>query len=86
MRTCCYARITRRDVRCFVTAYKHVNNIRPIARQLLGKRVPAATDTHMTIEVLLDYNSGNGFFCVVRAKCYKQVQLSFGVRCLSIAL
>jgi hypothetical protein len=33
-----------------------------------GKRVPAATDTHATVEVLLDYNNGNGVFFVVRAE------------------
>jgi hypothetical protein len=49
-------------MRCLLTAGKHVNNTRAIARQLLGKRVPAATDTHATVEVLLDYNNGNGFF------------------------
>jgi hypothetical protein len=43
-----------------VTAGKHVNNSRDIARQLLGKRVPAETDTHVTVEVFLDYKSGNG--------------------------
>jgi hypothetical protein len=35
---------------------------------MLGKRVPTATDTHVTVEVLLDYNNGNGVFCVVRAE------------------
>jgi hypothetical protein len=51
-----------------VTADKHVNNTRAIARQPLGKQVPAATDTHATLEVLLDYNSGKGVFYVVRAE------------------
>jgi hypothetical protein len=37
------------NVYCLITAGKHVNNIRSIARQLLGKRVPAAT-----VEVLLE--------------------------------
>jgi hypothetical protein len=55
-------------MRCLVTAGKHVNNTRAIARQLLGKRVPVTTDTHATVEVLLDYNNGNGVFCVVRAE------------------
>jgi hypothetical protein len=50
-------------MRCFVTVGKHVNNNRAIARQLLGKRVPAAT-----VEVLLDYNNGNGVFYVVHAE------------------
>jgi hypothetical protein len=51
-----------------VTAGKHVNNTWAIARQLLGKRVPAATDMHATVDVLLDYNSGNGVSYVVRAE------------------
>jgi hypothetical protein len=51
-----------------VTAGKHVNNTSAIARQLFRKRVPAATDTHATIEVLLDYKSGNDVFYVVRAE------------------
>jgi hypothetical protein len=55
-------------MRCLVTAGKHVNNTRAIARQLLGKRVPAATDMHATVEVLLDYNNGNGVFYVIRAE------------------
>jgi hypothetical protein len=67
-------------MRCLVTAAKHVSNSRAIARQLLGKRVPSATDTHATVEVLLDYNSGNGVFWVVRAEMlYKQGQSSSGV-------
>jgi hypothetical protein len=45
-------------MRCWVTAGKHVNNIRAIAGQLLGKPIPAATDTHPTVELLLDYNNG----------------------------
>jgi hypothetical protein len=55
-------------MRCLVTAGKHVNNTRAIARQLLGKRVPAATDTHAMVDVLLDYNNGNGVLYVVRAE------------------
>jgi hypothetical protein len=55
-------------MRCWVTAGKHVNNIRAIARQLLGKRAQAATDTHATIEVLLGYKNGNSVFYVVRAE------------------
>jgi hypothetical protein len=47
---------------------KHVNDTRAIARQLLGKRVPAATDTYATVEVLLNYNNGNGVFYVVHVK------------------
>jgi hypothetical protein len=53
---------------CLVTAGKHVNFTRAIARQLLGKWVPAATDTHATVEVLLVNNNGKGFFYVVRAE------------------
>jgi hypothetical protein len=53
-------------MRCLVTAGKHVNNIRAIAMQLLGKRVSTATDTHATVEVLLGNNYRNGDFCVVR--------------------
>jgi hypothetical protein len=55
-------------MRCLVTAGKHVNNTWDIARQLLGKRIPAATDTHAMVEVLLDYNNGNCGFYVVRAE------------------
>jgi hypothetical protein len=68
MYSCCYATIAGRNLRCLVTAGKHVNNTRAIARQLLGKRVTAATDTHATVEVLLDYNNRNGVFYVVRAE------------------
>jgi hypothetical protein len=46
--------IARRNMRCLVTAVKHVNNTRAIARQLLGERVPAAT-----VEVLLGYKDEN---------------------------
>jgi hypothetical protein len=49
-------------MRCLVTAGKHVNNNRAIARQLLGKRFLATNDTHATVEVLLECNNGN---CVV---------------------
>jgi hypothetical protein len=55
-------------MRCLVTAGKHVNNTRAIAKQELDIRAPAATDTHATVEVLLDYNNGNGDFCVVLAE------------------
>jgi hypothetical protein len=64
----CYATIARRNIRCLVTAGKHANNTRAIASQLLGKRVPAATDTHAMAEALLDYNNGNSVFYVVRAE------------------
>jgi hypothetical protein len=41
-------------MRCLATTGERVNNARDIARQLLGKRVPAATDRHARVEVLLD--------------------------------
>jgi hypothetical protein len=50
-------------MRCLVTAGKHVNNTRAMARQLLGKWVLAAT-----VEVLLDCNKRNGVFSVVSAE------------------
>jgi hypothetical protein len=53
---------------CLVTAGKHVSNTRSIARQLLGKWVPMAMDTHATVKVLLGYNNGNGVSYVVRAE------------------
>jgi hypothetical protein len=31
--SCCYANIVRRDMRCLITAGKHVNDTRDIARQ-----------------------------------------------------
>jgi hypothetical protein len=49
--------MARRNMRFLVTASKHVSNTRPIARQLLDKRVPAATDAHETVVVLLDHNN-----------------------------
>lgn len=68
--SCCGVLPLCRNVtmRCLVTTGNHNNNTRAITRQLLGKRVPAATDTHATAEVLLDYSSGNGAFYVVRAE------------------
>jgi hypothetical protein len=53
---------------CLVTAVKHVSNIRALAGQLLGKRNPAVTDMHATVEVLLGCNNGNDVFCVARAE------------------
>jgi hypothetical protein len=50
-------------MRCLVTAGKHVDNTRAIARQVPDKRVPAATDTHATVVVLLDYNNEKMFSC-----------------------
>jgi hypothetical protein len=55
-------------MRCLVTAGKYVNNTWAIARQPLCKPVPAATDTHAMVEVLLGYNNGNGVFNVIRAE------------------
>jgi hypothetical protein len=43
MKYCCYAMIVRRNTHCLVTASKHVNDIRAIARQ-----------SPMTIEGLLE--------------------------------
>jgi hypothetical protein len=51
-----------------LVARKHVNSTQAVARQPLGKQVPAATDMHATVEILLDYNNGNNVFYVVRAK------------------
>jgi hypothetical protein len=45
------------NMRCLVTAGKHVNNTRAIARQLLSTRVSAAPATRAMVEVLLDYNN-----------------------------
>jgi hypothetical protein len=55
-------------MRCFVTAVKHVNNVRVISRQLLGKRAPAVMDKHATVELLLEYKNENGVFYVVHAE------------------
>jgi hypothetical protein len=49
---------------CLLAAGKHVNNTWAITRQLLSKRVPAATDMHATVKVLLNYNNGNGVLYV----------------------
>jgi hypothetical protein len=49
-------------MRCLVTVGKHINNTRAIARQLLGKWVPAATYTYATVEVLFDCNNGKRCF------------------------
>jgi hypothetical protein len=58
-----YATISRRNIRCLVTAGKYISNTRAIAKQVVGKRVPAATYTHETVEILLDYNNRNCFLC-----------------------
>jgi hypothetical protein len=63
------------------TAGKHVSNTRAIVRKLLGKRVPASTDTQETVAVLLDYNSGTGVFYVVRVEIW---QLAFGIEGIEI--
>jgi hypothetical protein len=55
-------------MRCLVTAGKHVKKTQAIARQLLGKRAPAARNMYAMVEVLLDYKNGNGVFYVVRAE------------------
>jgi hypothetical protein len=47
---------------------KYVNNNLAITRQVLGKRVPTATDTYAAVKLLLDYNNGNSAFYVVRAE------------------
>jgi hypothetical protein len=65
---CCYATFARRNIRCLVTASKHVNNTWAIARQLLGERVPATTDTHETVEVLLGYKDWKSVSHVVGAE------------------
>jgi hypothetical protein len=59
-----------------VTAGKHVNNNRAIARQLSGKWVPAAMNTHALVEVLLHYNNGNGVFCAVRVEMLRIIRVS----------
>jgi hypothetical protein len=64
-------------MRCLATAGKRVNITRDIARQLLGKPVPAATNTHAKVEVLLDYNSGNGVFSMVRAAMLQAGSVEF---------
>jgi hypothetical protein len=55
-------------MRCLVTTDKHINNTRAFARQLLGKRVPAAIDAHATVEALMDYDNGNGVVYMVRVE------------------
>jgi hypothetical protein len=62
---------------CLVTAGKPVSNTRAVAREVLGKRVPAASDTHATVEILLGYNSGNGVFCVVRSEMLQAGSIEF---------
>jgi hypothetical protein len=66
--SCCYAMIVRRNMHCLVTAGKHINNTQAIARQLLSKWVTVAMDTHATVMILLECNTGNGAFSVVHAE------------------
>jgi hypothetical protein len=49
-------------------ANKHINNTQANPRQLFGKWIPRAMDTHAMTEVLLDYNNGNCVFYVVRGE------------------
>jgi hypothetical protein len=51
-----------------VTVGKYIDNTWATAGQLLGKWVPVTTDTYTAVEVLLDYNSDDGVFCVVHAE------------------
>jgi hypothetical protein len=44
---------------------------------MIGKRVLAATDAHATVEVLLDYNNGNGVLYVVRAEILQAGSVEF---------
>jgi hypothetical protein len=73
---CFYATIMRRNMACLATAGKCINSTQSIARQLLGKQVPAPTDMHPAMEerryatsfyarvkVLLDCNNENGVVC-----------------------
>lgn len=39
--------------------------MQPVSEQWLSKHASTETDIHATIEVLLDYNSGNSVFDVV---------------------
>jgi hypothetical protein len=47
-------------------AMKQTNQHTSIARQRLGKQVPAVTNTETIIEALLGYSDGNGVLCWVR--------------------
>jgi hypothetical protein len=64
-------------MRCLVKVGKHVNNTRAIARQLLCKRVPAVTNTHVTVEILLDYKNENCVSYVVRAEMLQAGSVEF---------
>jgi hypothetical protein len=63
-----------RNMRYLVIAGKHVNSTQAVSRQLLSKQIPAATDAHATVEVLLDYNNGDLLSVRFVPKCYKQKQ------------
>jgi hypothetical protein len=65
-------------MRCSVTAGKHINSTRAIARQLLGKRVPVATDTHAMVEVLWTIIMDMMFSMWFGPKYYKQSQSNSG--------
>jgi hypothetical protein len=69
-----------------VTTSKNINNTLAITKKLLGKRVPAAMDSHEMIEVLLDYNNGNGVFMWFVRKCYQLCQLSSRVDSWQLAV
>jgi hypothetical protein len=75
MYSCCYATITGRNMFSLVMASKHNTNIWAITRQLLGTQVPTAT-----VEILLDYNSGNGVFCWVHAEMSEAGSVKFQSR------
>jgi hypothetical protein len=53
-------------------AGKHVNNTRAITRQLIGKRVPAETNKHVTMETV--------FSMWFAPKCNKKSQSSSGIQ------
>jgi hypothetical protein len=57
MYSCYYATRAIRNIRCLITAGKYVNSTRDIARQLLGKQVPAATNTHIIMEIVFSTRS-----------------------------
>jgi hypothetical protein len=50
-----------------VLIHKRIHSLK-IKRQLLNKWVPAATDTHATVKVLLEYDNGNDVFYVVHTE------------------
>jgi hypothetical protein len=62
----------RKGTCCSVTPGKHVSNSRVIARQVFSKRVPTSTDTHVTVEVVLEYKMKTVFSMWFVPKCYKK--------------